>query len=283
MARNISGRRKTGAAAGSSGGNGGDFRPSRDDILRYVTENPDRAGKREIAKAFSLKAGDRIWLKDMLRDMQDEGLLQKGRKRLSRPGALPHVTVLDIFGRDPDGGLLGRPAERTVADDTQNPVVAIAAPRGMKGPVPGIGDRVLAKTFASRDESGPAYTARIMKVLDRRAEAVLGVLRVARDGAFHIEPVERRQAQLVVEPEFLNGAVAGDLVEAEPQRGARYGLPRAKVLTVLGSMTSEKAVSMIAIHAHDIPHIFPQAVLDEAAAARKATLAGRDDWRNCRW
>jgi len=37
---------------------------------------------------------------------------------------------------------------------------------------------------------------------------------------------------------------------------------------------------MIAIHAHDIPHIFPQAVLDEAAAARKATLAGREDWRD---
>ena len=280
MARSISGKRKTGAVAGSSGGEGGDFRPSRDDILRYVTENPDRAGKREIAKAFSLKAGDRIWLKDMLRDMQDEGLLQKGRKRLSRPGALPHVTVLDIFGRDPDGGLLGRPAERTVADDTQNPVVAIAAPRGMKGPVPGIGDRVLAKTFPSRDESGPAYTARIMKVLDRRAEAVLGVLRVARDGAFHIEPVERRQAELVVETDFLNGAVPGDLVEAEPIPSGRYGLPRAKILTVLGSMTSEKAVSMIAIHAHDIPHIFPQAVLDEAEAAKPAKLAGREDWRD---
>ena len=28
-----------------------------------------------------------------------------------RPGALPHVVVLDIFARDPDGGLLARPAE----------------------------------------------------------------------------------------------------------------------------------------------------------------------------
>ena len=45
-------------------------------------------------------------------------------------------------------------------------------------------------------------------------------------------------------------------------------------------MTSEKAVSMIAIHAHDIPHIFPQAVLAEAEAAKPATLAGREDWRD---
>ena len=281
MARNISGRKGAGRKAGSSAGDGGSsFRPTRDDILAYIRDNPDRAGKREIAKAFSLKAGDRIWLKDVLRELQDEGLLRKERKRLSAPGTLPHVAVLDIFGRDPDGGLLARPAERLDEDDAQNPVVSIHVPRGQKGPIPGIGDRVLARTSPSREEDGPGYVGRVLKVLDRRLEAVLGVLRVAHDGAFHIEPVERRQAQLVVEPEFLNGAVAGDLVEAEPQRGGRYGLPRARVLTVLGSMTSEKAVSMIAIHAHDIPHIFPQAVLDEAAAARKATLAGRDDWRH---
>ncbi len=281
MARSISGRKGTGRRAATPAGEGGAnvFRPTRDDILRFITENPDRAGKREIAKAFSLKAGDRIWLKDMLRDLQDEGLLRKGRKRLSTPGALPHVVVLDIFGRDTDGDLLARPAERLDEDDAQNPVVSVHVPRSHKGPVPGIGDRVLAKTSRSRDDEGPAYVARVLKILDRRLEAVLGVLRVAHDGAFHIEPVERRQAQLVVEPEFLNGAVAGDLVEAEPMRAARFGLPRARVLNVLGSMTSEKAVSMIAIHAHDIPHIFPQAVLDEAAAARKATLAGREDWR----
>ena len=45
-------------------------------------------------------------------------------------------------------------------------------------------------------------------------------------------------------------------------------------------MTSEKAVSMIAIHAHGIPHIFPPAVLAEAEAAKPATLADREDWRD---
>ena len=62
-------------------------------------------------------------------------------------------------------------------------------------------------------------------------------------------------------------------------RAGRYGLPRGKVIAVLGSLTSEKAVSMIAIHAHGIPHIFPPAVLAEAEAAKPATMAGREDWR----
>jgi ribonuclease R len=280
LARKISGRKgasgKSGSPAPASGRTAQDFRPSRDDILRYIADNPDKAGKREIAKAFSLKGEGRIWLKDMLRDLQDEGLLEKDRKQLRRPGALPAVAVLDIFSRDADGGLLARPMDQR--EDALPTVVSIKTSRG--GPTPGIGDRVLAKTFPTHAETGPAYTARVMKVFEKRNDAVLGVFRVLRDGTFRIEPVERRQAELIVEKEHQNGAENGDLVEVEPQRAARYGLPRAKVLNVVGSLTSEKAVSMIAIHVHDIPHIFPADVLAEAEAVKPATLDRREDWRD---
>ncbi|WP_292310652.1 ribonuclease R [Mesorhizobium sp.] len=253
------------------------YRPSRDEILRYIAENPDRSGKRDIAKAFALRGEDRIWLKDILRDLQDEGLLTKERKRLARVGALAHVAVLDIFGRDADGVLLAHPTE--AIGNGEPPVIAIRVSRGGGGPTPGIGDRVLAKTFPTDDGTGPAYTGRVMKIFEKRTDAVLGVFRVLQDGTFRIEPVERRQPELVVDKEFQNGAKNGDLVEVEPARASRYGLPRAKVLAVLGSLTSEKAVSMIAIHAHDIPHVFPADVIAEAEAVKPATLAGREDWR----
>jgi ribonuclease R len=254
-----------------------DFRPSREDILRYIEENPDRSGKREIAKAFSLKGEDRIWLKDLLRDLQEEGVLRKDRKRLLKPGALPHVVVLDVYGRDEDGGLLARPSE--YPQEGPVPVVSIRVPRGSAGPVPGIGDRLLAKVFPTGDPAGLAYTGRVIHVFEKRREAVLGVFRAMHDGSFRIEPVERRQPELIVEPEFTGGARHGDLVEVEPSRASRYGLPRGRVTAVVGSLTSEKAVSMIAIHAHEIPHIFPQAVLAEAEAAKPARMAGREDWR----
>ena len=51
------------------------------------------------------------------------------------------------------------------------------------------------------------------------------------------------------------------------------------VVERLGSLKNERAVSLIAIHAHGIPHVFPGAVVAEADAARAATLEGRDDWR----
>jgi ribonuclease R len=47
----------------------------------------------------------------------------------------------------------------------------------------------------------------------------------------------------------------------------------------LGSLASEKAVSLIAIHAHNIPHVFPADALSEAEAARPVGLSGREDWR----
>ena len=275
MARRISGKKGGRPAEGKAAA--GDFRPTREQILQYISDNPDRAGKREIAGAFSLKAADRIWLKDTLRELQDEGLLGGTKKRLTRAGALPPVVVLDIVARDSDGGLMARPTEWSETAGPA-PVVSIRA-RGGKGAAPGIGDRVLAKVFASDDKSGPAYTGRVMKVFEKRTEAVLGVFRILQDGTFRIEPVERRQPELIVDPEFRGEAKSGDLVEVEPVKLGRYGLPRAKVLGVLGSLTSEKAVSMIAIHAHDIPHIFPREVIEEAEAVKPATLAGREDWR----
>ena len=283
MARRITGRHHGDPRATDTRRGKDAFRPSRDEILRYIAENPDRSGKREIAKAFSLGGDDRVWLKDLLHDLADEGLLEKKRKRHIRPGALPHVTVLDIYGRDPDGSLLARPTEY---DGPVPPVVAIRPSRG--GPAPGIGARVLAKTFPADDANGPAYTARVMKVFEKRADAVLGVFRVLKDGTFRIEPVERRQPELIVDKEFSNGAKNGDLVEVEPARAPRYGLPKAKVLSVLGSLSGEKAVSMIAIHAHDIPHIFPPEVLADAEglaplpSPRKRGEGSheREDWRD---
>jgi len=281
LAKKPSGRKDAGKDAGAPkaarpGARSRDFLPTRDDILRYITENPDKSGKRDLAKAFSIKGENRVWLKDMLAQLQDEGVLEKDRKRLIRPGALPPVTVLDIFARDQDGSLLARASDQP--EDALPIVVSVKVSRN--GPTPGIGDRVLAKTFATHAETGPAYTARVMKIFEKRNDAVLGVFRILQDGTFRIEPVERRQPELVVEQEFRNGAENGDLVEVLPQRAPRYGLPRAKVLNVVGSLASEKAVSMIAIHAHDIPHVFPAEVIADADAIKPATMAHREDWRD---
>ena len=258
--------------------------PSRDVLLRFIADFPDRASKREIAKAFGLKGEARVELKQALKALQDDGLVQKDRKSLVKPGALPPVTLIDITTRDKDGDLIGRPSEWN-EDLGVAPAVLIrqssADKKNGKSPVGGLGDRVLAKIFPSKDRAGPAYTARVIKVIDKTRLSILGVYK-ERPGADHgrIMPVERRDDEMVIDSTDLNGAKDGDLVEVEAIRShSRLGLKRAKVLNVVGSVASEKAISMIAIHAHGIPHIFPQAVLDEAEAAKPAPMTKREDWR----
>ena len=70
MARGVSGRHHGDPRAGDTRrGTRDQYRPSPEEILRYLAENPDRSGKREIAKAFGLRGEDRVWLKDVLRDL----------------------------------------------------------------------------------------------------------------------------------------------------------------------------------------------------------------------
>lgn len=250
--------------------------PTREQIVQYIAENPDRSGKRDIARAFGVTGGARIALKALLKDLVDEGQVEKKRRRLSQPGKLPPVTVRVVTGRDKDGELIAEPADWP-EEDGPPPTAVIAVGRRDKGPTPGIGDRVLAR-LSDGEAGSSSYLARVIKTLERRPEAVLGVVRVLDQGA-RIEPVDRKQKSLIVEAGGLGKAREGDLVSVETTRSGRYGLATARVKEIIGSMKSEKAVSLIAIHTHGIPHVFPSEVLKEAEAARPARRAGRDDWR----
>lgn len=257
--------------------NAGSRLPGREDILRFITENPDRAGKREIAKAFGLKGEARIWLKTILRELADEGLIEKRRKRIVRQNALPPVAFLDIYGRDSDGSLLARPVEW----DGPNPPSVLIRParKTDASSVAGVGDRVLAKVFGSKDDDGPAYSGRIIRKVDAQSQSMLGVLRRLENGELRLEPVDRRQRELVIDPQSAEKAKPGDLIEADIGRDQHHGLKRGRVREVVGHVDSEKALSMIAIFAHGIPHIFPAEVLAEAENIKPATMTGREDWR----
>ncbi len=277
MARRITGGRAIPSQPGAHHGPRRGDLPDRDALIGWLRDNPGESSKRDIAKAFGIKGDDRVILKAMIRELAAEGVLRKEGTKLIAPGGLPPVTALDIFSRDKDGSLIARPVEWDEANGAP-PLVTIAISKRDKTAVPGVGDRVLAKLF--RNDHGEGYVARIIKKLDKRLGAILGVFRELPSGELRVEPVERKQAELTVDPDFRNGAKDGDLVEIESVRVGRYGIARAKVLSVAGSLKSEKAVSLIAIHMHGIPHIFPQAVLDAAAAAKPASMQGREDWRS---
>ena len=264
-------------------------------MLAFIGEQAGKAGTREIARAFGLKNTDRAALKEMLRDLADEGAIEKRRKKLNQAGALPSVVLADITSRDADGELVAVPAEWDEDAQGAAPKIRLHVPRRARpGDVPGVGDRALLRTEASSDgDDGINYQGRVIKIIDRVKHRVLGVFRKLAGGAGggRLAPIDKKQLgrELAIPPGATLDAQEGDLVAVEVSRGghgsrggrgARLGLPIARVTERLGSLASEKAVSLIAIHAHGIPHEFSPAALREAEAARPANLASREDRRD---
>src|SRR5690606_28435779 len=50
--------------------------PTPEQILQFVVDSDLPAGKREIARAFGLHGADKIALKELLKRMADEGLIE---------------------------------------------------------------------------------------------------------------------------------------------------------------------------------------------------------------
>jgi ribonuclease R len=254
--------------------------PSREQILEYLANHPGSAGKREIARAFSVTGSDKIALKAMLKDMQSDGAIERRGRKLAREGDLPAVLTLDIAGRDSGSGLLAVPARWNEEEQGPAPRISIRQPRGRNPVVAGVGDRVLAR-IEPAPEGPKEWLGRVMKVLDRRKDAVLGILRLTESGA-RLEPITRKQAEIEIAALDVGKARDGDLVEVETFSGRRYGLRQGRVIGVLGPVSGERALSMIAIHAHGIPHVFSPETLREAETIEPVTAAdmkSREDWR----
>jgi ribonuclease R len=255
--------------------------PSRDAIIAFIGAQSGKVGTREIAREFGLKNADRVELKRILRELADQGAIAKQGKKIHEPAALPPTVMVDITGRDSDGELIATPTEWDEEQSGAAPKIRIHIPRRPQpGTAAGVGDRALLRV-EKPDADGGAYSGRVIKVVDHAKTRVLGIFRKAPDGGGRLVPVDKKQAgrELNIAKADSGGAEDGDLVSVDLVRSRGFGLASGKVKERLGSLASEKAVSLIAIHAHEIPQAFSPAALREAEQAKPATLAGREDWR----
>jgi ribonuclease R len=256
--------------------------PGRDAIVAFIRAQPGEVGTREIARQFGLKNADRIELKRILRELADHGMIAKRGKKISEPASLPPTIMADITGRDSDGELIAVPAEWDEAESGEPPKIRIHVPRRPQpGTAAGVGDRALLRVEKPQAGEDAAYRGRVIKVVDHAKTRVLGIFRSLPDGGGRLVPIDKKQAgrESNIAKADRNGAEDGDLVSVDLIRSRGFGLGSGKVKERLGSLASEKAVSLIAIHAHEIPLAFSPAALREAEAAKPATLAGREDWR----
>jgi ribonuclease R len=259
--------------------------PARDAIVAFIRAQPGEVGTREIAREFGLKNADRAELKRILRELADEGAIEKKGKKIKEPAALPATLMADVTGRDSDGELLATPAEWDEVESGEPPKIRIHVPRrAQPGTTPGVGDRALLRIekLEERDRDGTVYRGRVIKVIEHAKTRVLGIFRKLPDGGGRLVPVDKKQAgrELNIARTDTGGAEDGDLVSVDLVRSRGFGLASGKVKERLGSLASEKAVSLIAIHSHEIPQAFSPAAVREAEEAKPAALKGREDWRD---
>ncbi len=255
--------------------------PTKEEILAFIGDKPGEIGTRELARAFHLKNDRRAELKRVLRELADEGRIESKRKKLHHPGALPSVTLADITTRDADGELIATPTEWDEDAHGAVPKIRVVSSRKPRlGEVAGVGDRALLRVEET-DEDDVRYSGRVIKIIDKARSRALGIFRALPGGGGRLIPIDKKQLgkELSIAPGATKDAQDGDLIAVSVAPHSRLGLPAARVEERLGSIESERAVSLIAIHAHGIPNVFPVATEAEAHAARAADLSGREDWR----
>jgi ribonuclease R len=258
--------------------------PSEAGIMDYVRSRTGRVDKRDIARAFGIRAApQKLALKKLLKRMAEQGLLERRARKLQDPSRLPPATVLQVLGPDADGELVAVPLEWD--EDAQGPPprvlveAARAAGRREDRRPPGEGDHVLAKLSETGDQAYP-YRAQVIRRI-AAGSRVLGVLRPGPGGGFRVAPTEKKaRGELDVEARDAGGAEPGELVAIEVVRDRRRGATRAKVTQRFGSVSDQRNISLIAIHQHGIPESFPPEALEEARRVKQARSERRRDLRD---
>jgi len=247
--------------------------PTKDEILAWISENPTRTNKRDIGKAFGIKGAARIDLKRLLKELAEDGHLEKHRKTYRDPESLPPVSVLQVIEPNADGDLFARPLEWEGEGAEPSVLLILKASE----PALGAGDRILARLTQVKDEDH-AYEGRLIRRIGTNPKRLLGVFRKHAEGG-RILPIDKgADREWRVGSDAINGAKDGELVEAE-QAGPkdRMGLPKARIVARLGNPSAPKAVSLIAIHQHGIPDDFPDEAIAEADGMKPADLKARED------
>lgn len=254
--------------------------PTREELKEFLLSHPDALDKREIARAFGITGQDRTQLRRLLREMTEEGMLEKNERRgYQAPDSLPERALLEITGLSDDGELLARPLDW---HGRGKPPVIYVMPDRKRGAALKDGDRVLARL---RKVSASEYEAQMLKPLEENGETrAVGFFKSYRGGGFVTPTDKKNKLEYMIPAEFTNGAQDGDLVSAEtlpPSRQYPRSKNAARVAEVIGQKDDPRLISLIAIHTQGIPVEFPPAVIEESEKLKEPDLSGgRIDMRD---
>lgn len=247
--------------------------PSRHFILSLMEEVGRPVSFRQLVKQLELKEESKqealgFRIKAMLRDGQ---IMQDRRDRFC---LLNKINLIK-------GSVQGHPEGFGFFipdDDGEDMFLAAREMRAVMH-----GDKVMAYRSGT-DRRGRAE-AKIHEVIERAHETVVGRF-ISDHGVFYVQPDSKRLTQdIFVPPECRYEAKDGQIVLVEiiafpNKRTQAVG----QVIHILGDHMAPGMEIQVALHAHSIPHVWPEAVAAEVAkipqSVDSASIVSRKDLRD---
>ncbi|MBP6952335.1 MAG: ribonuclease R [Alphaproteobacteria bacterium] len=243
--------------------------PTSQDILEFIQSSSTKVGKREIARAFNLRGQDRLWLKDLLKNMGEEGLIERGHQRkLHSQTHLPSVLLVNVSAElSEEGEVLLTPVE---PHKNTSPILLTDKGAARVNP----GDRLLVRVKLHKNGH---YIAHLLKKLVKKSATLVGAIIKSR-GKLYVQPCDRRRQEDLSLLDPQESGHEGELVLAELSQHLRT--KQAKIIKKLGTLNDPRVISLISIYQEGIPHEFSQEALNEAEHVRTLPLEGREDLRS---
>jgi ribonuclease R len=252
--------------------------PSRDQLLRQIREQVHHpATARELIRVLKVPREERATFKRHLKSLVNDGALVLVRG--TRYGLADRMDL--VVGRlethvSGYGFVTPERHDETIKGD-----VYIAAPN-IKEALHG--DRVVVRIERHRDDG--RVEGRIVQILERRNETLVGRFEVDESGLSYVHPFDRRVLTDVHIPRGESGdAEAGEMVTIEitkwgtPARG-----PIGRVVEVLGHIDDPGVDTEIILRKHGIPDEHSEEAVNEArrlgTAVKDRDIRPRTDFRD---
>ena len=254
---------------------------SRDSILKAVSGQPDRFDNKALARQLGVKGEDRRVLRQLLREMVEEGVLKKSKSKTFREADdLPGVMVIKVTHIDDEGDMVGVP-EIWKQDSPPPTLIVREGPiskkaKGHNAATVGVGGRALCRI---KKQNG-LLIAQVMKKLGDGPSKHLGILFQGGRG-WRIQPVNKKTRHDYKPSKVPDGAQENDLVVFQSSRRNQGDVRLAEILETIGTANNAKAASLISLHENEIPMGFDDEVIEQAKALSLPALSKtREDLRD---
>ena len=250
-----------------------------EDILEAIRSKVDHPSTlRELMQRLRLPGEQRASLRRRLATLVESGALIKVRgRRYGLPDRMwlvtghVHVNLRGFGFVTPDHPIEGVTGDLYIAGANLNQAMH--------------GDRVLARVERHRD--GDRSEGRIVRILERASEQLVGRYEIDESGMAYVVPFDRRVVMDVHVPARERAkATTRDMVTIEltagrQPRGARsVGSPRSSATLMHPGVDTE-----LIIRKHGLPDVHAEAVIAEArhlgSDVRPRDIKGRRDFRRC--